>query len=92
MLSRMIKHLTIRGLDKQTEAELQHLARQRKLSINKAALALIRKGAGIRDDGHGPEVIAQALDPFIGSWSEADEQEFRNAIAELNRVDESLWQ
>jgi len=87
----MIKHLTIRGLDRKTEAELQHLAHQRNLSINKAALALIRKGAGIREDGHGPEVIAQALDSFIGSWTEADEQEFLNSVTDLNRVDESLW-
>lgn len=87
----MIKHLTIRGLNATTEAELKLLARQRNVSINKAALALIKKGAGIRDDGEGPETIGTALNPFIGSWSATEEQEILDSIADLSQVDENLW-
>jgi len=87
----MSKHLTIRGLDERTEAEVKALARRRNISINKAALALIRKGAGIQEPGQGPEKVGAALDSFIGSWSEVEEREFMDSIADLGRVDESLW-
>lgn len=87
----VIKHLTIRGLDEQTEAEVKTLARISHVSVNKAALALIRKGAGIRDNGQGPDVVGRALDAFIGSWSGEAERELLNAISDLGRVDESLW-
>lgn len=87
----VIKHLTIRGLDASTETEIRTLARNLNLSANKAALALIRKGAGIREPGQGPEVVGRSLDAFIGTWSAADERSFLDSIADLERVDESLW-
>jgi hypothetical protein len=87
----MIKHLTIRGLDASTETEIRTLARNRNLSVNKAALALIRKGAGIRETGQGPDVVGEALDAFIGTWSEKDQREFLGSIADLERIDEGLW-
>ncbi|HMP72195.1 MAG TPA: hypothetical protein PKE55_02935 [Kiritimatiellia bacterium] len=87
----MTKHLTIRGIDEQTETELKALARRRNLSINKAALALIRKGAGIRETGDGPAVIGSGLDAFIGTWSEKDEKEVLTAIEDFSRIDEDLW-
>ena len=49
--------------------------------MNKAALALIRKGAGIRDKGLGPETVGHSLDSFIGSWSAKEERVFLNSIA-----------
>jgi hypothetical protein len=87
----MIKHLTIRGLDAATETEIRTLARNRSLSVNKAALALIRKGAGIREIGQGPDLVGEALDTFIGTWSKKDERAFLDSIADLERIDEGLW-
>ncbi len=87
----MIKHLTIRGIDAKTETELKTLARRRNISINKAALAFIRKGAGLKDPGEGPAVIGTGLDEFIGTWSAKDEKEFRDAIKDLDRVDAEMW-
>ncbi len=91
MIAVMINHLTIRGLDPRTETEVKTIARTRNISINKAALALIRKGAGILDPGQGPETVGESLNSFIGSWSAAEERTFLDAIDDLGRVDESLW-
>lgn len=87
----MINHLSIRGFDPDMEAEVRTLAKNRNISMNKAVLALIRRGMGLREDGHCPETIGPSLDPFIGSWSAEEEQSFLDAISDLNRVDESLW-
>lgn len=87
----MIDHLTIRGIDERMEAELKALARRRNLSVNKAALALLRKGAGLHEPGEGPAVIGSALDAFIGSWSDVEEKTFLEAVDDFNRIDDGMW-
>jgi hypothetical protein len=87
----MTKHLTIRGIDEQTESELRTLARRRNISMNKAALAFIRKGAGLKDPGEGPPVIGDGLDAFIGTWSVKDEEELLNIVKDFDRIDEDMW-
>ena len=89
---KMKNHLTIRGLDTETEARLRELARHRGISLNKAAILLMRKGAGIRLDQAGPEVVGHALDAFIGSWTHEEEAEVLQAVNDLNTLDETLWQ
>ncbi len=87
----MIDHLTIRGIDADTEVKLKNLAKRRNISMNKAALAFIRKGAGLKEPGDGPAVIGNGLDEFIGTWSAEDEKEFLAAIKDLDRVDPDMW-
>lgn len=87
----MTKHLTIRGIDEKTEAELKALARRRNISMNKAALAFIRKGAGLKDPGEGPPTIGSGLDAFIGSWSADDEQALLSAVKDFDRIDAEMW-
>lgn len=86
-----MKLITVRGLDKETEARLREVARTRNLSLNKAALALLRKGAGLREPQEGPAVVGDALDRFARTWSEERTKEFRDATADLERIDESMW-
>jgi len=89
--SRVKNQLTIRGLDKETEAEIRELARRRGISLNKAAILLLRKGAGVRAVGEGPEVVADSLNEFVGTWSRDDEAELLDAVSHLDTPDESLW-
>ena len=87
----MKNQLTIRGLDKETEAQLRDLAGNRGISLNKAAILLMRKGAGIRFDQEGPELVGHTLDAFIGSWTHEAEAEVLQAVSDLNTLDETLW-
>jgi len=88
--------LTIRGFDRDLERRLRRLARERSLSLNKAALLLMRRGAGLAPPGGGTDAAAERigdrLDPFVGVWSEEDEREFLDAIRSLERVDPGLWE
>jgi hypothetical protein len=85
------KHLTIRGIDAELERRLRGVARARDLSLNKAALALLRRGAGITAPGERANVVGDALDAFIGTWSTKEERAFLRAIRIFERVDEDLW-
>ena len=88
----MKNQITVRGLDAETEKRLGELARQRHISLNKAAIVLIRKGAGLRDDGSSPEVVAESLDSFVGTWSREEETQLLNSIRDMDQIDTDLWQ
>ena len=51
----------------------------------------MRRGAGIDLPGHGPDVVGDALDTFIGSWSREQAEELESAVAELRMIDEEFW-
>ena len=44
-----VNQLTVRGFDDELSAAMQGLARREGISLNQAALRLLRKGAGLTD-------------------------------------------
>ena len=87
-----MKQLTLRGFDLELERKLRVLARREGISLNQAALRLLRKGAGV---AHGPEetdTVGSSLDELIGTWSDKEFEEFTAAVEDFQKVDESLWQ
>jgi len=86
-----MKQLTIRGFDAGLEARLERLARERGLSLNKAALLLMRRGAGLTEEGAELQTVGSSLDEFIGSWDPEREREVLQAVEAFERIDEDLW-
>lgn len=85
-----LRQLTLRGFDPELSQYLLDLARVEGVSVNEAALRLLRKGAGLAAE-RGIEVVGLSLDHLIGSWTEEEAAEFEQAIADLEQVDEDLW-
>ncbi len=83
--------LTIRGFDEQLEQRLLRLAKNEGLSLNKAALMLMRRGAGLDSPAARLDVIGDGLDEFIGVWSKDEEREFLDSIQIFEQIDESFW-
>jgi hypothetical protein len=86
-----MKQLTLRGLDERLRARLEQLARNEGISLNKAALRLLRKGAGLDRPGTAGDSLGAALDEFVGSWSAEQERVLADAVAVFEQVDEGLW-
>lgn len=87
--------LTLRGFDAELERRLRELARERSLSLNKAAMLLMRRGAGLAPPADRPEggrTVDAALDRFIGVWSVEEERQFLRSLAELDDIDPELWE
>lgn len=80
--------LTLRGFDADLERALRRLARQEGISLNQAALKLLRKGAGVGTDASG--VIGAALDPFVGSVSDDDTEAAADALRWADEADLKL--
>jgi hypothetical protein len=85
-----LKQLTIRGFDKPLERRLRDEARSDGLSLNRAALKLMRRGAGL-DRAAPAEGVGASLDHLIGTWSAEDARAMRHAVRVFERVDEDLW-
>ncbi len=84
-----MNQLTLRGFSQELEKVLKETARRRGVSLNKAAIHLLRKGAGLRDLG---EDIGNSLSKYAGSWQEHEARDLELRVAELDRIDdEGFW-
>lgn len=86
-----MSQLTIRGFGEDLRHEIEALARARGISLNKAAVLLMRRGAGLDDDRAHSKVIGDSLDEFIGSWTAGDEAQFLDTIEAMEQTDDELW-
>ena len=87
-----MRQLTIRGFDAALAERVRQLARSERLSLNRAAVRLLRKGAGLSTRGDRPDVIGDSLDHLAGTWSARDERELLTAVETMAAIDPSLWQ
>lgn len=87
-----MKQLTIRGFEPRLERELRTLARAKGVSLNKAALELMRRGANLTAETDGdPDTVGNSFDAFIGSWKDEDEARVLEAVEAFESIDEDLW-
>ena len=86
-----MNQLTVRGFDDDLSASLRRLARREGISLNQAALKLLRKGAGLADDGGRADTVGSSLDHLIGTWTEEEADEFDSALEDFETIDEAAW-
>ncbi len=70
---------------------LRRLARDHDMSLNKAALVLMRRGAGLETRHAKADVVGDSLDHLMGIWSAEEAAELEAATRDFGRIDESLW-
>ncbi len=87
-----MRQLTVRGFDEELAGRIQRLAKRDGTSLNRAALKLLRKGAGLADGSAGADTIGSSLDHLIGTWSPAEVDELNAALEEFETIDESVWE
>jgi len=86
-----MKQLTIRGFDRPLEDRLRELAKSHNISLNRAALALMRRGAGLSEERTSSDQVGSSLDKFVGVWTEKDEAELLRAIEPFEQIDPEIW-
>jgi hypothetical protein len=86
-----VNQLTVRGFDDELSASVHRLAKREGLSLNQAALRLLRKGAGLTEDGTDPNTIGSSLDDLFGAWTSEEAEAFNAALDVFETVDESAW-
>ena len=86
----MPQQLTIR-YDDALAREIQALAQREGISLNQAAVRLLRKGARLTEPDRAEDSGGDSLDWFIGSWSPERARELEEAISDFEMVDEDMW-
>lgn len=86
-----MKQLTVRGFDRDLERRLRDVARAKGVSLNQAALLLLREGAGLELPRRRANVVGESLDALIGSWSKEEEAAFLEAMRAFGEIDPALW-
>jgi hypothetical protein len=86
-----VKQLTILGFDPALLKELKELSKRERISLNQAALRLMRKGAGIVESREPPRVIGHALDRFFGTWTDEQARKFDEAVSWFETIDPEGW-
>jgi hypothetical protein len=87
----MMRQFTIRQIDAELERRLRNLARQDGISLNRAALKLMHKGAGLAVSDAAPNVVGHALDEHMGTWTENEERQFLASIESCEVIDPAMW-
>lgn len=82
--------MTIRGIDDTLAQTLKNLAQSQGMSINALTLRLIREATGV--DKKKRTTTHHDLDSLAGTWSNHDENEFRAATEQFDRIDAEMWQ
>lgn len=83
-----MNQMTVRGFDDELDAVIRGLANQEGISLNQAALRLLRKGAGLTDEYKGnPKAIGTGLDDLFGVWSQDEADSFDAALEVFGTVD-----
>jgi hypothetical protein len=86
-----MSQLTLRGLDKRLLQHIRELARRERISMNKAALRLLERGAGLAP-AQSADCIGSSLDHLIGTWTAAEANKVNDAIKSCEQIDPDLWE
>ena len=84
-----MNQITVRGFDDKLSDYLRRLAKREGLSLNQAALRLLRRGAGLAEGPGQSDTVGDSFDRLIGSWNQADSDELEAALAEFETIDEA---
>lgn len=87
-----MNQLTIRGFDRDLERSIRQLAAREGISLNRAVLRLLRRGAGLGEHGADADVVGGSLDHLIGTWTADDAAELEDALRDFSRVDQAMWE
>ena len=86
-----MNQLTIRGFDDELARRIRQLASREGISLNRAVLKLLRRGAGLGERKGGSDTVGSSLDHLIGTWTHEEAVEMERALEDLSYVDEAMW-
>ena len=86
-----MNQLTIRGFSDEVARTIRRIANRDGTSLNRAALKLLRKGAGLGHGRAGSDTVGSSLDHLIGSWDPVKADEVDCALRDFETIDESAW-
>lgn len=86
-----MNQLTLKGFDEELVGRIRYFANQEGISLNQAALRLLRVGAGLNPSKDSGDTVGASLDHLIGTWTLEEAEALNNAVKDFEQIDESMW-
>ncbi len=86
-----MNQLTIRGFDRELEHRIRQLASREGVSLNRAVLKLLRRGAGLAEPDENTNIVGSSLDHLIGTWTDEEATAMVRNLDELGQIDAEMW-
>jgi ferritin-like protein len=83
-----MKSISVHGIDGEMVKAVEERAKKEGKSVNKIMKELIAKALGLEDK---PPDNRAMFEDLSGVWTEAQEREFMDSIADLETTDEEDW-
>lgn len=82
-----MRHLTIRQVPPELSRALDEEKRRRGTSLNRTVLDVLAHALGLGS----PAPRTNGLAELAGTWSDAELEQFEQAVALTEQIDEELW-
>ncbi len=83
------KNFNLRGLSQEIISSLKKESKRLQISVNSLIIRLLEDGLAL---SKAPIHYYHDLDHLAGTWSEADEESFKNATKHFEKIDQELWE
>jgi len=83
-----MKSISIHGIAEEMDKAIGERAKNEGKSVNRVVKELIAKALGLDEKPPDNQALFEDL---CGVWTEADEREFQESIADLESTDEKDW-
>ena len=88
----MNKQYTVRGVDKDLDRVIRETAQEYGISVNKAAVALLRRAAGLDTPANRKGPPYHDLDELAGSLRRDEAAKLLETVKESRKIDAELWE
>ena len=86
-----MNQITIRDLDDELADWIRQFASREGISLNRAALRLLRRGVGLEERDDGADIADSSLDHLIGTWTAEESAQVNRALEDFSHVDNAMW-
>ena len=83
-----MKSISVHGIDEKMEKKIAERAKAEGKSVNRIVKELLAKALGMWDK---PPDNRAVFEDLSGAWTEEEEREFLESIADLEKTDEKDW-
>ena len=87
-----MRQITLRGIPDNIETLAQEEAKSKGVSLNKAFISLLRRGAERQASKRGKRPGAKSeFSKFLGLWKDEDAVAFDESLRQQREVEKELW-
>ena len=86
-----MNQVTIRNLDDELADRIRQVASREGISLNRAALRLLHRGADLEERDDCTDIAGYSLDHLIGTWTAEEFVQMNRALEDFSRIDNAMW-